>query len=299
MSSEAYRALPPLLDPLLYPPHGLRRPALALGSSFTRPQDVRVWLCSIVEGLQTQSGRRGPLGAVVWSCSNGKRSPRQPTAPYFRARLKRLLDTDVMLGRRLGARFQEFGMAFFDDLPKGKGRDVAYAPGKVLNLAIGLELVRFGCKPKEVVEALAECRQMLQNVFDKMNDMITTRGRARVNKLNPRTGKREAVFLVLVPVPLGVVITYQRRRMEIISALGGVRAKYVLVTNRRFQFHDTSICGHVRVVRLHLSGYRSDRMVVTVFGRGSSSCSICYILFEFSFADLLRPSRQHAISATR
>ncbi|WP_375462182.1 hypothetical protein [uncultured Enterovirga sp.] len=97
----------------------------------------------------------------------------QPVPSAFRTRIKRLLELDRDLAPTVGTDF-----AFHDAAAPGKGNDVTYTDYRAFNVAVALELVRFGCKQLEVVEKVLELEPKLRKAFDQIAKTYTTRGRS-------------------------------------------------------------------------------------------------------------------------
>ena len=78
------------------------------------------------------------------------------------ASIRRLLEEDLARARASRGQSDPPEAAFYDELPSGKGHEVAYAPFRVFNLFIAHELSRFGCKQGEVVEFVAAISNKLR-----------------------------------------------------------------------------------------------------------------------------------------
>lgn len=100
-----------------------------------------------------------------------------PIPPRLVASVRRLLEEDVARARSSHARHPACALAFYDELPEGKGYEVKYTPCRVFNLAVAHELARFGCKQKEVIELIIANNDKLKSAFDEANAALQTWGR--------------------------------------------------------------------------------------------------------------------------
>lgn len=105
--------------------------------------------------------------------------------PNFVTRIKRLLEIDLKWARTHGELMLGFSMAFYDELPLGTGHEVRYSPFRVFNLAVALELVRFGGKQGEVVDLIAQIQGDLSSAFNEANSSRQTSGRTNVLAIEP------------------------------------------------------------------------------------------------------------------
>lgn len=91
-------------------------------------------------------------------------------------RIRRMLQIDRAHGINVGAKLSEHPMAFFDELPVGKGHPVRFTPRKAFNLIIACELLRFGFNQGEVVEAIGMVDASLEQAFDRSVALLETDG---------------------------------------------------------------------------------------------------------------------------
>jgi hypothetical protein len=114
--------------------------------------------------------RRSQLDAVLHAILSGPfRTARERVGAdvpqQFRTRLTRLLEIDRRWGAENKDRLAQYPMAFHDALPTGTGTDIEYTSSNAFTLAVALELVRFGFKQGEVVEATGMLRPDLNRIF--------------------------------------------------------------------------------------------------------------------------------------
>lgn len=94
----------------------------------------------------------------------------------LRYRVRRMLQIDREHGIRMGSRLSEQPMAFFEELPTGKGHPVRFTPQKAFNLILACELLRFGFNQGEVVEAIGIVDADLREAFDRSVDDLEIAG---------------------------------------------------------------------------------------------------------------------------
>lgn len=106
--------------------------------------------------------RRGQVERALWRWATTADRLRDPPA-VFLVRIKRLLEID-----REGGDKKAGNTAFYSELPRGTGTDVAYSAFNVFCLAIGLDLLDAGFKQAEVVALLQNWREQLAVAFDQI-----------------------------------------------------------------------------------------------------------------------------------
>lgn len=106
------------------------------------------------------SYRRGQVERALWRWATTADRLREPP-PVFLVRIKRLLEID-----REGKKAAD--TAFYSELPRGTGTDVAYSAFNVFCLAIGLDLLDAGFKQAEVVALLQNWREQLALAFGQV-----------------------------------------------------------------------------------------------------------------------------------
>lgn len=90
-----------------------------------------------------------------------------PAPPSFISGVKRLLAADLAWARAHPKALESYGMAFYDELPAGTGTDTNYSLWRVFNLAVALEIVRFGGRQDEVVDLISQIQLKLKSAFAK------------------------------------------------------------------------------------------------------------------------------------
>lgn len=112
--------------------------------------------------LQAARGayRRGQIERALWRWATTADRLREPPA-VFLVRIKRLLEID-----RQGRDKKAAETAFYSELPRGTGTDVAYSAFNVFCLALGLDLLDAGFKQAEVVALLQGWREQLAETFE-------------------------------------------------------------------------------------------------------------------------------------
>ncbi len=111
------------------------------------------------------SFRRGQVEWALWRWATTADRLRD-APPTFLARIKRLLEIDLDIGRS-GSKEPE-ATAFYSELPKGTGADVGYSAFNAICLALGLDLLDAGFKQREVVSLLQAWRVDLQIWFEQV-----------------------------------------------------------------------------------------------------------------------------------
>jgi hypothetical protein len=97
------------------------------------------------------------------------------------------LEIDRNWGREHHDRVGELGLAFYDELPRGgTGHDIAYTGFRAFCLAVALELLRFGCKQREVVELIALENKELAKAFEGTTARVQTAGRSHFIEGEPK-----------------------------------------------------------------------------------------------------------------
>lgn len=99
----------------------------------------------------------------------------EPVPVVMKTRIKRLLEIDRERARAEGVS-GEATVAFFDALPEGRGSDAQYDAFGAACLAIGLELLRFGFKQREIVGKIAAVRSLLERFYRTRIAQVSVEG---------------------------------------------------------------------------------------------------------------------------
>lgn len=119
----------------------------------------------------------GALHALLSGPSSSAGQRLGQAVPHvFSTRIKRLLEIDRRQGLVNKDHLDKAPMAFFDALPQGTGTDAVYSAERIFNVAIALELLRFGCKQSEVVEKVALMQPELKRAFERATATVETKG---------------------------------------------------------------------------------------------------------------------------
>ena len=94
----------------------------------------------------------------------------------WRTEIKHLLDEDRKRGATQEKRNSKLGLAFYDEVPEGRGYNVDYTDFRAFCLVVALEMVRCGFKAKEVVKTVASSSKPLKSAFDWADTHIRTAG---------------------------------------------------------------------------------------------------------------------------
>jgi hypothetical protein len=94
----------------------------------------------------------------------------------WRTEIKHLLDEDRKRGATQGKRNSKLALAFYDELPEGRGSDVGYSDFRAFCLVVALDMVRCGYKAKEVVQLIALSSDLLKTAFARANASVRTMG---------------------------------------------------------------------------------------------------------------------------
>lgn len=139
----------------------------------------------------------GALHALMMG--TGRTARKQPAirpSLTFRNQIKRLLEID-RARLRAGKSGHNVGPAFFDQLPDGSGTDASYDAFGTFCLAIGLELLLYGFKQREVIEKLATMRTSLDCIYKEISQTSKSDGPAYERARQADDADGPYVFLVL------------------------------------------------------------------------------------------------------
>lgn len=115
----------------------------------------------------------GALGALILK-ETGRDQVLDPASfMTLRIQVKRLLELD-----RVRAKNGE-KQAFFDSPLPGKGTDATYDEFGACCLAVGVEMLRFGFKQKEVAAKIATVRPKLADAYQTLKKRVTIEGNTK------------------------------------------------------------------------------------------------------------------------
>lgn len=143
-----------------------------------------------IEGALWAINRRSGVESMGGMIRHEK-PPSQITVPT-----KRLLELDRTWAEEHEHQSNNARLAFFDEIPKGTGSDTSFSGEGVFCLALGLELLEFGFKQKEVVEKIASIRDQLNPVFKSVQELHRNPSHTEKGRF-PLKEPPDPIFLIL------------------------------------------------------------------------------------------------------
>lgn len=126
----------------------------------------------------SETYKRGQVEWALWRFFLQGRQT-DPTPPkVFLTRIKRLLEVDRIPPKKSATPHARY--AFADELPEGRGIDVAYRPFDAFCLALALDLLDIGFKQAEIVYLLRHIRDELETRFEEILRSPPPEARQRV-----------------------------------------------------------------------------------------------------------------------
>ncbi|MBX3582908.1 MAG: hypothetical protein KF810_13525 [Rhizobiaceae bacterium] len=119
----------------------------------------------------------GALNALLsGKPSSARKRLGSPIPKALKTQIKRLLEIDRERARTRNDAGENDGVAFFDVLPDGKGSEAQYDAFGATCLAVGLQMLRFGFKQREVVGKMAAVRRSLREVHARLMKDVAVEG---------------------------------------------------------------------------------------------------------------------------